>query len=395
MTRWIAWSVWGATMLLLLALVPLSTVDPSAFSGPGSVAVGLAVLLFILVFATVGLVVALRRPRNAIGWTLGFGGIVYAVASASNAYANWAFLVRHGDLPGAATAAWLTEWVWNLAIGPAVILPLLLFPDGALPSRRWRPALWVALAAVAVTSATGALVPGRFADYPIDNPVGIDGAKPVLEFLLAAGTVALLAVFVAVVVSLVRRFRKARGTERQQLKWLTYSAGVIAVAGIAAGFLVEPVSTDTSNAIESLSFTTYPVALGVAMLRYRLYDIDVVINRTLVYGLLTATLAGAYLGSVLLLQLALDRVTSGSSLAVAVSTLGVAALFRPARARIQGAVDRRFYRRKYDAARTLEEFSARLREQVDLEALGGELRTVVADTMQPAHVSLWLREAGR
>jgi hypothetical protein len=392
MRRALAWSQWALTLLLLAAIVPVSSHDPKSFSGAGGVAVGLAVVLFILVFATVGLVVALKRPENPIGWALGFAGAAYALASLANVYADWAFLARHGDLPGATFAAWLTQWVWNLAIGPGAIFPLLLFPDGHLPSRRWRPVLWTASGGIALMTISAALTPGPFTDYPAAvNPVGIAGAESLLSFLGSVGTVALVISFVAVVISFVQRFRRAHGTEREQLKWLTYAAAVIVVAGIGSAALIDPISTDTSNAIQSLALTTYPVALGVAMLRYRLYDIDVVINRTLVYGALTAILAGVYVGSVLLLQLALDAVTSGSSLAVAVSTLGVAALFRPARARIQEAVDRRFYRRKYDAARTLEQFSSRLREQVDLDALGGELRSVVADTMQPTHVSLWLR----
>ena len=200
---------------------------------------------------------------------------------------------------------------------------------------------------------------------------------------------------VAAAVALVRRFRAARGVERLQLKWVVF-AGAMLAAVFLVGFptFLFPVP-DSVESVRGSAFTLasagIPVAAGIAILRYRLYDIDVVINRTLVYGSLTATLAAVYLGSVLLLQLALDPVTSGSSLAVAVSTLAVAALFRPARARIQAVVDRRFYRRKYDAAHTLEGFSARMREQVDLDALGGELRSVVAETMQPAHVSLWLR----
>jgi hypothetical protein len=309
----------------------------------------------------------------------------------ANVYADWAFFARHGDVPGATLAAWLTAWVWNLALGPVAFLPLLLFPEGRLPSPRWRPVLGLACAGIALMAGSAALAPGRFEDYPVSNPVGIPGTDSLMSVLGGIGTAAFVASFLAVLVSFVLRFRRSGGQERQQLKWLTYSAALIAVAGIGAASFVEPLSTNTSNAIQSLALTTYPLALGIAMLRYRLYDIDVVINRTLVYGLLTATLAGAYVGLVLLLQLVLDPVTSGSSLAVAVSTLGVAALFRPARSRIQAIVDRRFYRRKYDAARTLEQFSGRLREQVDLDALGSELRAVVADTMQPTHVSLWLR----
>jgi hypothetical protein len=210
-----------------------------------------------------------------------------------------------------------------------------------------------------------------------------------LSAVQGVGFTVVLAIPVCVA-GLLLRFRRARGEQRLQLKWFVLTAATFAALLVAGAIL-------NSQAIGQLliliGFALIPVGAGVGILKYRLYDIDVVINRTLVYGALTATLAGVYVGSVLLLQLALDSVTSGSSLAVAVSTLGVAALFRPARARIQAVVDRRFYRRKYDAARTLEQFSSRLREQVDLDALGGELRSVVSETMQPAHVSLWLREA--
>ena len=226
----------------------------------------------------------------------------------------------------------------------------------------------------------------------VHNPLGI---KAFLSYLILLGFWAVLLAVLGAAASLVIRFRRSRGVTRLQLKWLAMSGVAFALAMLVSSVLFLLGYHNAGNVPVLLALASVPIFAGFAMLRHRLYDVDVVINRTLVYALLTATLAGVYVGSVLLLQLALNPVTSDSSLAVAVSTLAVAALFRPARARIQGVVDRRFYRRKYDAARTLEQFSARLREQVDLDALGGELRAVVAETMQPAHVSLWLRGAGR
>jgi len=248
---------------------------------------------------------------------------------------------------------------------------------------------------VLITQALALGVPGAALspDNP-DNPLKVDSV--VLEVMFGVGMLLLMTSFVAAVVSIVLRYRAAVGVERQQLKQLVF-AGSLALPIMA---LAVPLFGYDSLAVRvalAVAFLSLPVAAGIAILRYRLYDIDVVINRTLVYGALTATLAGSYLGAVLLLQLALSPVTESSSLAIAASTLAVAALFRPVRKRIQSLVDRRFFRTRYDAALTLERFGAHLRDEVDLETLGDDLRAVVAETMQPAHVTLWLRApaAGR
>jgi hypothetical protein len=265
----------------------------------------------------------------------------------------------------------------------------LLFPDGHLLSPRWR---WIARAAAVgiVFGFVGSvLIPGKIPDYPeLINPYGLRSLSDPMQ---AIGFAALAIALIGSPLSLIQRFRRADADERQQIKWLALAGAVAVVTLVVATAGYDALGEVVPNIAILLSVLGLPLATGVAILRYRLYDIDVVINRTLVYGALTATLAATYLGSVLLLQLALEGLTAGSSLAVAVSTLGVAALFRPARARFQATVDRRFYRRKYDAQRTLEAFSARLRDQVDLGMLNSELSSVVRDTLQPAHVSLWLR----
>jgi hypothetical protein len=396
--RRLAWSIWGVSMIGLVA--PFGDLQGQA--GTNFVAlVGYSV--FLGAAATVGALVASRRPGNAIGWILAAAGLGYSLAGLAIGYSQYAFEPGH-SLPAATAVAWAGNWLWSVVIGLAAAYPLLLFPDGHLPSRRWRPVAWIVPPATALAVLGTMLDPSRLDvghHRTIANPTALAGGDQLAHALTTIGFFGIIAAFLASAVSVVLRFRRASGVARLQLKWLIYAAGLILFTVFVVGGLISALvgggddADNLTNGATSIALASYPVALGVAILRHRLYDIDVVINRTLVYGALTATLAAVYVGSVLLLQLALDSVTSGSSLAVAISTLGVAALFRPARTRIQATVDRRFYRRKYDAARTLEEFSARLREQVDLDALGGELHRVVAETMQPAHVSLWLREAGR
>jgi hypothetical protein len=377
MTRWLARGLWLAIVGSFLAV--LVTGAP-AEDGEGSV---VAYTVFVLAFATVGALVASRQPRNPIGWILLGAGSAYTVGGLTITQVE-------SSGPVDPLLAWLSTWVWVAGIGPAATFGLLLFPEGRLPSRRWRPLAWTAAAANSLVIAGIALKPGRFEGTAIENPLGLSAAPGLPDVLATAGGFAIAFALAGSIASLFVRFRHARSVERQQLKWLTYAGALVGVA-LLCSFVLEAILleqvVEVTNTIISLALAAVPVAMGMAILRHRLYDIDVVINRTLVYGALTATLGGAYLGLVLLIGL-----TAGESdVAIAGSTLAVAALFRPARARIQAVVDRRFYRRRYDAARTLEAFSGRLRGELDLEALGDDLRAVVRDTVQPAHVSLWLK----
>jgi hypothetical protein len=375
--RRLPWAIWLVTIAIGVAT--------SASASNDGVGPFVAYVIFVLAFSTVGVLVASRLPANPIGWLLLGAGLAYVVGGISISYAE-------SDARGgwATLASWVGEWVWIAGLGPVATFGLLLFPDGHLPSRRWRPVAWLSGGGLALGVLGIALAPGRFEDLTIENPVGLD-AVPWLPGLLAAvGGIALLTGLVGSIASLRARYRAARAEQRQQLKWLVYAAGLVGLSVLVTlpmETFLGPDIVNLTNTISSVAASTVPVAMGIAILRYRLYDIDLVIRRTLVYGVLTATLAGAYLGSVLLIGLTVGR----SGLAVAVSTLAVAGLFRPALGRIQAAVDRRFYRRRYDAAQTLEAFGGRLRDELDLEALGADLRGVVSDTVQPAHVSLWLR----
>jgi hypothetical protein len=380
-----------AWVLVALALVLLvSGAVVSLASGIG-VDVGKGVIIWVitLVFAATGVLVASRHPGNAIGWTFLGAAVAAGLGSLASSYADYWVDGRDGSEWLGKTAAWYGELSWMPFILVPVTFLLLLFPDGRLLSRRWRVVAWCAGVGIAGNFVVEGLQPGPIPDYPqIRNPYGVESS--VLDGLEAVAVLALLIGILGSALSLILRFRRARGEQRLQMKWLAF-AGAVAALTVPLGTVAWELVGEIAYVPIMLSVLGLPVATGVAILRYRLYDIDVVINRTLVYGALTATLALTYLGSVLLLQLALSGITEESGLAVAASTLAVAALFRPARARIQRGVDRRFYRRKYDAARTLERFGTHLRDEVDLDALGGELRAVVAQSMQPASISLWLR----
>ena len=317
--------------------------------------------------------------------------------SAAYGYADYALYATDGALPGAELTAWLTNWLFMVPVFIAPCLLFLLFPDGHPPSPRWHPLVWaVAVVAAAAIFAT-ALEPGRLDAHPhVENPLGL--GEPFGDIArLAKDITDLVAipVFLVSLASVVVRLRRSRGRERLQVTWVAYTA-VLTTISFATSFLVGlfpsgQTVADVFFLAGVVGFTGIPVAAATAILRYRLYEIDLLINRTLVYGSLTLMLVAVYAGSIVILQGFLRALTGQESqLAIVASTLAVAALFAPLRRRVQSFIDRRFYRRKYDAGRTLEAFSAKLRDETDLEALNVELVGVVKETMQPAHVSVWL-----
>ncbi len=353
-------------------------------------------LLFILVFASTGALVAARVPRNPAGWLMSLAALSFTIGGLCDEVYGSVADDHHATL--ATVTAWIGTWIWIAGIGPAATFLLLLFPDGRLPSRRWRPVAWLTAVTLAALICGLAVTPGLIEDTDVSNPLGIPA--PGAIHVLTGVSLALLGVCVVLCcASLVVRFRASGHDQRQQLKWLAWAVPVVVIflvaSAVAQGDDPSERAVDIGNALSALGLMAVPVAITLAILRSRLYDIDVVINRTLVYATLTATLAVVYLTSVLLLRLALQPLTGKSDLAVAASTLAVAALFRPLRTRIQTVVDRRFYRRRYDAALTLQSFTGRLRQEVDLETVSSELSSVVRDTMHPTHVTLWLRREER
>ena len=416
----LAWSLWVVCVALiaLALLLQFMTHDvilnwPQERLGPG-----LAVLTGVLslTFPTVGALIISRLPTNPVGWIFCGVGLLYAVRRFTEAYADYA-LTANLMLPWGEYVAWFSTWVGFAGPILAGVILMLVFPNGRLPSRRWRIVAWMAVLGAALRVLADAFTPGPLSTHTyVTNPfgvaAGIGGGFTTYELFpmsTVLGTTLLLTSSIAALVSLILRLHQARGNERQQLKWFLFAA-VPATVCLNLVLSYSTVATYTTNflfnAVWILPFDVFnyilyvavfallvvPVCTYIAILRYRLYDIDVVINRTLVYGTLTATLVGVYVGSIVVLQGLLRALTGQESqLAIVASTLAVAALFTPLRRRIQSFIDRRFYRSKYDARKTLEAFSVKLRDETDLDALNSELVRVVQETMQPAHVSLWMR----
>jgi hypothetical protein len=372
-----------------------------------------------LAFPTVGAFIASRLPTNPIGWIFCGMGVLYGASRFTGAYADYA-LVENFAFPGGEYVAWLSTCVWFA--GPTLgVFLILLFPDGQLMSRRWKMVAWGAVFGAALAVLGTAFMPeSLIATHPyVENPfgvVGVIGGFTTYGLFGASrfiGMTLLLTSSLAALLSLILRLHHTRGIERQQIKWFLFAAvpltvflGLIEldvlIGNFTNAFLLRTVwlfpswqVTSTVQFVAVFSLLSTPVFTYIAILKYRLYDIDVVINCTLVYGALTATLVLVYVGSVAGLQRLLSPVVGeGNQLAVVASTLAIAALFNPLRRGVQAFVDRRFYRRKYDAAKTLEAFNARLRDETELDTLSGDVVGMVRETMQPVHVSLWLREPG-
>jgi hypothetical protein len=417
----LAWSLWGVCVALiaLALLLQFATHDvilnwPQERLGPG-----LAVLTGVLSlsFPTVGALIISRLPTNPVGWIFSGVGLLYEMRRFTLAYADYA-LTANLKMPWGEYVAWFSTWVGFAGPILAGVILMLLFPNGRLPSRRWRIVAWVVVCGAALTILASAFTPGPLSTHLyVNNPFGVAAAisgfttYELFPMSTVIGTTLLLVSSIAALASVILRLHRARGDERQQLKWFLFAA-VPATVCLSLILFDSMVTTYTTNILfeavwilpwDAYNYILYlavfallvvPVCTYIAILRYRLYDIDVVINRTLVYGALTATLAAVYFGGVTATE-AIFRSLTGQErqpqLAIVISTLVIAALFNPLRRRIQGFIDRRFYRSKYDARKTLEVFSAKLRDETDLDALSDDLVGVVRETMQPAHVSLWLR----
>ena len=408
-SSWLAWSLAALSMVMFLATVAFFVLIRAAQAeAPSSLVtsrsiIDLLVSVPFLAFPVVGALIASRRPHNPIGWICLAVGLMWILLGLFDFYGVYG-LAKPGSVPFPVVIYALVEWMWLPTVGLFAIYLLLLFPDGRLPSRRWRPLAWFSGLVIALLGVDSVLAPGELTDLEeVRNPFGLEGASWLVD-----AQIVLLLLFVACIlasaVSLILRYRHSGGEVRQQIKWMALAGSFVGLllSTVLGLIIVSEVMRGSGGStplwlqgllfVMLLSFAGVPIAIGFAVLKYRLYDIDVVINRALVYGSLTATLVLVYVASVASLQAVLRGLTGQeSTLAIVASTLLIAALFSPLRRRVQAFVDRRFYRRKYDAAKTLAAFNARLREQTHLNALSNDLVRVASATVQPVHVSLWLR----
>ena len=385
---WLAWSLWALCVVFVVLAVLLYFYTSLERPHPRFVVLAGVPLL---VYPTIGAFIVSHRPKNAVGWVLCGMGFVFEVLAFARAYADYTLFAHPGLLPGEEVMDSLDPWTVGPSLLLGAVLLFLLFPDGKLPeavelaaapvNRMWRGVVWMAVCGAALLTLWWVTWPGG-----------------TVEVLGKFGGAILLLSFVVSVISVFLRLQSAEGRERQQIKWFAYGAAVF----LGAYFFLQAAGDQIGGwlgwwavfVVMVAALLVIPVTVGIAILRNRLYDIDIIINRTLVYGSLTAMLALFYFGGVTVTQALFQTLTGQErlpQLVVVASTLVIAALFTPLRRRIQSFIDRRFYRRKYDARKTLEAFSAQLRNETDLNALRGDLVGVVRETMQPAHISLWLR----
>ncbi len=378
---------WRLPLTIWIVAVVLHVVGDTWYSlvFGSSINIPIFILVF-LSFSTVGALITAHYPRHPVGWIYTAIGLNFGLNNLLNAYADRA-LTNAAGWPGGVLALWF-GWLWDINLMLLGTFLLLYFPTGRLPSARWKHVAGLTWLGIGFHLVAVAFTPGQMQDYAVDNPIGITSAKGVLSLADTIGLIVVAVCMLLSILSVVLRFRHSLQIERLQIKWFAFSASLLPIFVVLANIY----STRLNNYAFAAVIALLPTSTCLAILRYRLYDIDRIINKTLVYGSLTAILVGADVLLVIGLEHLLEPVASGSSLIVAGSTLAVAALVRPLRSRVQTTVDRRFYRHKYDAARTLEAFSLRLRDQTNMAALATELGSVVHETMQPTHVSLWFKE---
>jgi hypothetical protein len=397
---WLAWLMW-VLFLVITFFTELLSVKNASFELLGDIFYDIVLLIFI----TVGAFIASHRPKNPIGWIICAAALIWALSDFALDYGVYGLITAPGSLPVGVFVSLFGAVGRSIGWFLIITFLLLLFPNGHLPSSRWRPLAWIIAGLLVAEPFTLLFDPTPFINVDsrlagVQNPLGISGTSALFDHFTTLVNLFLFATAVACIASVIVRFRKARGDGRQQLKWLAYGTVlslliiaaiiVLTFANVNGGFL--------PSALFYLPLLIISISAGIAIMRYRLYNIDILINRTLVYGLLTGLLALIFFGLVFILQSLVRALTgqiSQTPVAIVVSTVVIFALFQPLRRRIQQVIDRRFYRQKYDAAKTVEAFSATLRNEVELNQLREHLITVVQETMQPAHVSLWLRPPDR